>query len=258
MVSISERRARIVGIIANKGSVTIDQLLRETGVSVMTIHRDLDILDRDGLLVKTRGGAISIDESNFIRPFQPRIFINAEEKKAIAKEAIKLISNDDNLILDSSTTCLALAELLRGKFSHITVITNGYNIISELLKSSKISIISTGGELRRDIRAYVGPATVEFFQKTPASKAFISSLAVDIKHGITDISSDLFYKKAIIDTAQEVILLADSSKLGKVAPFSIAPFKSISKLITDEGASADFIEKISEFGVEVTVVKVKT
>ena len=253
-----KRRTKIVEIIDKNGSITIADLLKEIDASTMTIHRDLNALEQEGLLMKTHGGAVSISNRDFIPSFQPRLLMHREEKQAIALEALNFISDYDTLIIDSSTTCLELAKAINNsKFSHLSVITNGHYIISEFLKSPNISVISTGGELRRDFWAYIGTVTINSFQQIPASKAFISSLAVSINYGITEISSDLLYKKAIIEKGQEVILLVDSSKLGKVAPIHIANLSSISKIITDEGISDEYIEKFKETGIEVIIAKVK-
>ncbi|MCL5987204.1 MAG: DeoR/GlpR family DNA-binding transcription regulator [Actinobacteria bacterium] len=255
MLSQRERRDKIAEIINIKGFARIDDLKEMFGVSEMTIYRDLQELENDGLLRKTIGGAIkSIDffvggESSFAQ----RLKTNWEEKRAIARKAIQMIENGDSIIIDAGSTPYALAmEISKSNLKELTAITNSVIGQLELSKNRDVKVISTGGMMRYNALSLVGSSAEKFIEKISVDRLFLSAKAITNDGRLMDPDIDESrVKELYIKSAKEVVLLADHSKFGKDALYNFASSSDVDVLITDAGTENESLNAFKEGGVQV-------
>lgn len=221
-------------VLYKDGSVSVNDLALSLGVTVETIRRDLEKLEKSEQLRRTHGGAVLYEEATLDLSLEKRSGLNTEGKMMIAKKAIQFVRQGDTIFLDSSTTSYQFSKVLKD-FENITVITNNLLIISELQACEKIKVISTGGTLDMKNLSFVGEIALRNIEKNLcANKIFFSSKRVDPNHGITE-SNDVEYqiKAAMIRNSKERYCLVDKSKFDGVACIKLANFSDIDYLITD-------------------------
>ena len=230
-----ERLLQIATYVQNSFRASVQELCTAFKVSESTIRRDLRELEARNLLKRAHGGAVYIDSVKFEPTFREKEDRYREEKRNIAKKAAELIQEGDSLIIDSGTTTHYLADELI-KFHSLTVVTNSILLTQKLSEHQGVEVISTGGLLRKNTMALVGPVAEEVLNKFHADKVFIGTNGVDSKYGLTtpDIV-EAAVKHKMMAAADQVILLADHSKIGSI---SFAKFGSLSDIdicITGDG-----------------------
>lgn len=233
----NKRLDKITEVLYENGFVDIKELANELAVSEKTIRLDLDKLQETGILERVHGGAKLKSIDNNYGPIAMRRFKYLEQKNAIALKALEYIEDNDTIYLDDGSTCLALAKVLNKK---VTVISNDLSIINELSNKSNISLYIAGGEVRRNDASYisVGGDTISFIKKHCVNKAFISASTISVKKGLMMFEhGDVSIKRAVIESANKVICLADSSKFDNVAFNSFADINEIDMFITDKEIS---------------------
>ncbi len=245
-----ERRGEILQLINRKGRITVGELIKKFGASGATIRRDLESLERQDLIKRAHGGALSKSRVSF----EPDYFEEKEkfttEKEKIGKEASKLIEEGEVIFLEASTTVLHLARNIRER-KDLTIITNSLDIARELDKRG-INLILTGGILRRRTRALIGPLAGISLSQIRVDKAFVGISAIELSQGITAPTlEEAQTKRKISEVAHKVIALTDHSKFGKRNFASVAPINSISILITDKEIPEKIKKEIEKMGVEV-------
>jgi len=248
-----ERRGEILQFINRKGRVTVEELVKKFGASGATIRRDLETLEREDLIKRAHGGALSKSRVSF----EPDYFEEKEkfvsEKERIGKEASKLVEEKEVIFLEASTTVLHLARNIKEK-RNLTVITNSLDIAREMDKRG-INLILTGGILRRKTRALIGPLAEISLAQIRVDKAFVGISAIEISQGITAPTlEEAQTKRKINEIAHKIVALTDHSKFGKRNFASVAPINSINILITDKGVPEETKKEIEKMGVEVRVV----
>lgn len=249
-----ERRSKIMSLINERKSVLVQELSDMFGISEETVRRDLAKLEKQGMLVRTYGGAVLPDDSKMEMPVEVREVINPAGKNAIGKRAAEMVNDGDIIVLDASTSALFVAKNIKNKKA-LTVITNAEKVVLELAGCDDITVISTGGTLRHKSLSYVGRAAENSLRNYCANKVFFSCRGLNINRGLTDSNEqEVDIKKAMINCAEKAILLCDHTKFGKVGFVSTACFEDIDCLITDAPLPEDWQKKIEEAGVEVEVV----
>lgn len=245
-----ERRNLILEKLQEDKKVIVSELSREFGVSEETIRRDLDKLDRDGLAVKSYGGAVLNENSSLDMPFNIRKKNNPGGKQKIARLMEGLIEDGDHIILDPSTTAVFIARALKEK-ERLTVITNSIEVMLELSDVSDWNIISSGGSLKEGYLALVGPRAIEGLGAFNVEKAIFSCKGIDMEKGITD-GNELFSqaKQTMMKSARQCILAVDHTKFGKVAFSKICGIHDIHMVVTDEKPSPEWLEILSKGGIE--------
>ncbi|WP_274650438.1 DeoR/GlpR family DNA-binding transcription regulator [Paenibacillus humicola] len=248
----AERYAKIVQIVGERGSVRVSELSELCGVTEETIRRDLDRLEREGKLQRSHGGAVSVREAQTEAPYFEREVTNASEKKRIAAEAVKRIEPHDKIALDASSTAFYMAAALPD--IPLTVLTNSIRVAAELAGKEKIEVISTGGLLSSRSLSFQGPLAESNLEQYHVAKAFVSGKGVHPERGISE-SSELqaAVKRKMIGMADEVYLLADSSKFGVRAFAHIASCDQIHHLITDSRADDEIMQVYRNLGIAVTI-----
>lgn len=250
------RRAKILDVVRQQGSAEVVHLSKTLGVCEATIRRDLNSLEKKGLLQRTHGGAIASIQTGV--GFEPPYIIQKDkfikEKQGIGAKALEFISNGDTLILDASTTTLQIARQMQGK-NDLTIITNSMDIINELANKKGTMVISTGGTLNKRSMSLVGPTAEQFLKEIHADKLFLGISAISFKEGITTPNiQESQTKKAMIQAAREIIGVADSSKFGKINLFNVAPVTVLHKIITDKGIQEKDRKFLEKKGVKVIIV----
>jgi DeoR/GlpR family transcriptional regulator of sugar metabolism len=256
-VIVVERQNNIKNILMERRSVKVTELVREFNVSEETIRRDLNQLEKEGLVKKNYGGAILVEDlqktADFILPVQQRKFQYYNEKDEIGKRAARLIQEEQIVILDAGSTTWCVARHLQ-YVKDPTVISNGLNIVEESGKNESASIYLLGGELRRNSMSLVGPQAEVELQKYNADYVFLGTSGFSLRQGFT--SSDLYeaeIKRAMVSAGQKIVLLADHSKFKKAGLISFCSFEEVDILITSDLADEQILKEVEKCGVEVLV-----
>ncbi|RKO65794.1 DeoR/GlpR family DNA-binding transcription regulator [Desulfofundulus salinus] len=247
-----ERRQKILEIIGREQVVKVLDLSAYFNVSEATIRRDLQELEEAGFLKRTHGGAISNQAATFEPSLAEKEDQYQAEKIAIAGIAVQLVQEGDTVMLDAGSTTLQIARQLKQK-RNITIVTNAVNIAWELA-AGNAEVILLGGNLRRRTLSLVGPITENILSGLYVDKLFLATNGLDLKKGLTTPNlAEAQTKKAMLNSAKEVILVADHSKFGRVSFSHICNLDRINCLITDNGAPAAVLNALKKQGIKVLV-----
>lgn len=246
-----QRRERIIELLKKKGICTIDELVKEFGTSEITIHRDLDQLELEGQVLKVHRGVKLAETEPIFGPFAERVRRHRKEKEAIARKALEYVHDGDALFIDSSSTGLIFAKTLSASgFHNLKIVTNSPVITYEVVNSSGIDLISTGGVLENEYRALIGPWTLEFISRLHFDSIFISCGGITLEKGLT---TDRIFVAEVLQTAAKVtnrvIVLVDSSKFIKNAMIKIFFVDKVDLMITDGGVATNVAEEFIKGGV---------
>ncbi|MCX7825578.1 MAG: DeoR/GlpR family DNA-binding transcription regulator [Verrucomicrobiae bacterium] len=251
------RHQAILDWLRARGHCGVDFLARRLGVSEMTIRRDLQALEAEGRVVRTHGGATLAERVTFEFSFLQRTQVNQAAKRAIAAAAVREIGRARTLMLDSGTTTLALAELLKAR-EGLTVITTSLPIASTLQFSPGIELLLLGGLLRRDAPDLGGALTEANLENLRADVAFIGADAIDAKGGVYNNALPVGRMlRKMADSAAHVFVLADSSKLGKAGLMRFGQLNKWTALITDEHADRSQLRSLKAAGATVILAPIK-
>jgi DeoR/GlpR family transcriptional regulator of sugar metabolism len=246
---VDQRRQQILEITENSGFVALSELVERVGVSESTVRRDLDYLDGIGQIRRTRGGAAYIGDS--ITPFEVRKTRAKQQKEDVAAAAAALVQPGETVLLDGGTTTLEVAKRLVGK--PLQVVTNSLPIVNVLVTSPQTELIVIGGFLYPKTGVNLGPIAVAALKSIHARRLFVSA------GGIT--SAGLFNSNALlveterqmIESAEELIVVSDSSKLGHSALAHLCPLDVVDRLVVDEGITDEWRQIVRRAGIELTV-----
>ncbi len=213
----NQRREKIFELIKEDGHAKVTQLSRIFRVTEVTIRQDLEKLEKEGLIMREHGGAHLINVESNVKNITLRNQENLAEKASIARRAVELINDGDTIILDSGSTTTEIAKLING-FRNLTVITNALNIALILGGDPGINLVVTGGEFKAPTLSLTGQKAADFFNNLHVDKLFLATAGITLKAGLTYPSiSDIVVKRAMIESADVVYLVADSAKIGRNA-----------------------------------------
>lgn len=238
------------------GAVAVDDLRTQLDVSVVTIRRDLDLLEQQGLLRRTHGGAVSI-EPLFYEPFkkdrsfQAQVERLAPEKRRIGRAAAALINPGDTIAITPGTTT---AEIIRGLplDGKVTVVTNTVNIAMELSKRKDVNVFVTGGHLHGDWFSLVGPTAVRSLENMLIHTMFIGADGIDALWGLSCFNSDeAELNGTMARHARHHVAVVDHTKFGVIANWRICETSAIDTLITDTDATDEMIAPFQKLGIKV-------
>ena len=237
-------------LIRGKGVIRIEEICRQLRVSPATVRRDLNQLEKAGAVRRVHGGAVSV-ESRLEEPlFDDKTSIAAQEKHRIAEAALQFVAPGDTIYLDGGSTVLEFARRLHDR-ANLTVVTNSLRAAQELAGRGP-RLIVIGGELRRLSQTMVGPLTRCSLQELHVDKAFMGTIGLTLKEGLTTTDpSEAFTKEFVMSRARQVILLADSSKAGKVSFARAGRLENIHVLITDRQLDKHFARELVKKGIKV-------
>lgn len=256
--SADKRRESILEELAQTHMVTVADLSEHFDVSTVSIRRDLDWLERLGLVKRVHGGAVAIPNVGLSQSYSAKMQRHFEEKERIGRAAAALIRPDDRLIFDSGTTPLQVARSIPGDMlesGSLTVITASLPIVRELGSWKGVHLILLGGVFLPEHELVVGPQTVSNLKGLHADKVFIGTDGLTFSHGLTTANVlEAEVDQAMVKAASEIIVVADSSKIGVMGLTTILALDQIDKLITDTEAPRDFVASLQEKGVEIILV----
>jgi DeoR/GlpR family transcriptional regulator of sugar metabolism len=248
------RRAQIAKRVRQQGVVRVNELADVFQVSEVTIRNDLAQLEKEGQLIRDRGGAIMTGEVTTLAAVDQRAALSIEEKRRIGRAAAQLVAPGDTIILDAGTTVVEMVSHLAG-IPSLTVVTNALNVAAEIGASTDARVILLGGALNRESSSTLGPLTLQYLDDLVVQKVFLGAQAVDLHVGITDASIEISQvKRAMIRAARQVILLADSSKWERRGFYKVVPLTSLHTVITDTELPRDLCAAVERLGVEVMQV----
>jgi DeoR family transcriptional regulator of aga operon len=251
------RTDRILDLLLRRGSVTVEELITSLEASAPSIRRDLARLEAKGLIRRTHGGAALVQELlyepfRYDTAFQARQQRLVKEKRHIGVGAAELVGENETIGLTAGTTTTWVARSLRHR-SNITVVTNAVNIGMELCNMPGLNIHLTGGYVRWPWSfSLIGSAAINFMGDIFLDKLFLSVSGIDAQRGTTTNQSDeALTFRVMVKQAKQVIVVADSSKLGVVTPSLICPIEDVDVLVTDAGASDEMAEAFTRNGIRV-------
>jgi DeoR/GlpR family transcriptional regulator of sugar metabolism len=234
--------------------VTVAELAEVTGASEMTVRRDLDVLAAHGVLRRVHGGAVPATPSGVEPPFAARAVSAPAAKKAIARATVELIRDGETIVLDSGTTALEVARLLRDRA--VTVMPLSLHAVTELLDAPRVRLLVPGGEPRPGELAMIGPLTLASLRKLRFDVAVLSPCAFDLEAGITAFDlDDAEVKQQALEVSARSVVLADGAKWDRAALAHVCAADRPDVVVTDPTAPEDQRRALAERGVLVHVAE---
>ncbi len=254
----SKRRAAIIEELNRNRSVRVTDLSNHLGVSEVSIRRHLQILDEQGLLKRVHGGAVALDNPPAETSPAARIDVQREKKERIGQTAAQMVHRGESLIFDSGSTPLQVARSLDSEllqFGNLTVITAHLPVVRQLGPFPGVHVILLGGIYMPAYEVLVGPQTVEQLKGLHVDKMFLGTDGMTLSHGFTTANVlEAEVDRAMVQAANEVIVVSDSSKIGGIGLAIMMPVCGINKLITDTDAPPDFVAALRDMGIQVIMV----
>ena len=254
--SAKERRALIMRLLEQNAEVRVTDLSRDTGISEVTIRKDLTILENRHLLVRTRGGAMRrpVENPNEDTTIAKKQLFNFKEKERIGAEAARMIKDGDFIMLDSGTTTLEVARHL-GRFHNLHIVTNAMNIATELMAYKRFEVVLLGGNVRVNSHSTVGPLALSVLRNFRGYKLFLGVDSFSVENGVSTPSlEEALLNQLMIQQADKVIAVFDSSKFNKRSYVHIADAEQLDCIITDNAIPPGMSSKLKSAGIEVRIV----
>ncbi|WP_099021325.1 DeoR/GlpR family DNA-binding transcription regulator [Mycolicibacterium palauense] len=251
-VGPDDRRAAILEMVMGAGSVKIEDLPEEFGVSLMTVHRDLDTLVSQGLIRKTRGLVTALPSTLSEASTEFRARQNVAAKRAVAQVALEMIEPGQSVIIDDSTTGLSLVGQLADR-QPLTVITNFQSALDQLTSQPGLNVIALGGLYYPWCRAYMGSLTINALRSIRADVALMSTSAVTDGICFHQHHDTVLVKRAMFESARTRIAYLDHSKFEQRALHAFGPLRDFDTVIVDNGTPEDRIRTLRLDGVNVVV-----
>lgn len=248
----NERRLKIAELVADKQSVTVSDLMKRFGVSIETIRRDLEYLEKQRVLSRVHGGAVTLKKMQRFSQLSERLSENREQKRRLSQRAADCIVEGDRIAIDSGSTAIELAQVLRERFHTLTIVTNSPEVFEMLYPVEGFELIQTGGFYMKSERAFHGYITVDTLRGLHVSKSLIFPSAISLQYGVGVYVPELLeVERALMEIADETILLADSSKFETTGALKLCDLKSIHRLVTDGDLSDAVYRLYAEAGVPI-------
>ncbi len=226
------RRVEIKDIISEKKNVTVTELSKQFDVTEETIRRDLRILEKDGFLTRTYGGAFIQDgvQNDVVASLRETAFVDSKE--LIGQKCASLIHHGDTIFLDASTTACFIAKHITDM--RLTVVTNSLMVIDQLKNCPDIHLVVIGGTYNAKAKAFQGRIALETLKDYYFDKTFLSCRSLSMQHGITDSNEEnALIRQALLDISNSTYLIADYSKFDKTSFVHICDFDKVTGLVSD-------------------------
>ncbi|RYD21407.1 MAG: DeoR/GlpR transcriptional regulator [Verrucomicrobiaceae bacterium] len=245
-----DRHRRILELLNGSGSLRTVETAAELGVTDETVRKDFEFLEKRGDLIRTHGGAGRAERSRDELPLTERQTIRREEKRVIARLAAGRIRANETIFLDASSTTLTLTEFLPDL--PLTILTNALDVFTALSDRPNLELICTGGSFDPRSRSFVGLTAEKALQRYNIHRMFFSGNGLDLERGISESQSQqAAFKERVIAYSEDVVFLADHSKLGQKSAFFFAPLKQVNCLVTDKTVNKSFLKELRKAGIEV-------
>lgn len=252
-----ERHHKIVEMIQQNNTISVAEICSLFDISEMTARRDLQELEREGLLRRVHGGAVYNLGRSYEPPLKTRLNNQSDQKRAIGQKAASLILDGDSIALDVGSTTLEIARALHDK-RNLTVLTSSLPIANEIVAlyslESDVRLILTGGVVRAREWSMVGEFTSQLYKQFHVDKAFVGIGGISLEDGLTEYNlEDALVKRVLLKNAQQIIVVADGSKFNQTTFASVGPLSAVHTIITDESAPVDMLDELQSMGIEVLV-----
>ncbi|MFN3800991.1 DeoR/GlpR family DNA-binding transcription regulator [Belliella pelovolcani] len=253
-MTLAERHRYILDKLNQAGIVHVSDLSKELNVTVVTVRKDLKLLEDKGLLFRSHGSATLHSPYVNDKPVNEKKLVRVEEKIKIAQAAVQLVEKEEAIIIGSGTTVVSFAQLIP-KDQKLTVLTAAMNVTLALIDSPEVEIVQLGGVVRKSSSSVVGNYAEEMMANFACSKLFLSVDGISLDFGLTTSHMmEAHLNAQMIRSVQKTIVLADSSKFGKKGFGKICNLEDVDMIITDSGIPDIYKEKLEEMGIEVRVV----
>ncbi len=250
-----KRRESITQQLARENVVHVVELSRQFGISEVSIRRDLERLEREGLLQRVHGGAVAVAVGSSAGELASTTTAHVDDKRRIGRVAAALVRPGERVIFDSGTTVLEVARALNGDQAdtiNLTAITSSLPIVQELGHRPWAHLLLLGGIYLPEYRVVVGPQAVENLRGLHADKMFLGTDGLTFDHGLTTANVlEAEVDRAMVRAAAKIIVVADSSKIGCAGLTTIIPLDKVHVLVTDPGAPEGFLEQMRRLGIQV-------
>ncbi len=249
----AERQERIHAVLRERGIVKVAELSELLGVSEITIRRDLEVLERKGLLERTHGGAVYTHRMSIEPLYTEKDRIRRPEKQRIGRAAAQLVEEGDTLLINSGSTTLQVIRHLAGR-RNIRIITSNLGALLAA-QEGDLELILIGGLFRPQSNSLVGPLATLSLQQVCGSKAIIGVDGISFKYGLTTpVLQEAEVARMMIERTQgPIIVVADHSKVGMVSNFITAPLEKVDILVTDGNLDDDYRKGLEERGLRVII-----
>ena len=248
----AQRRQLILDELSSLGMVRVDDLGRLFGVSEMTVRRDLDSLEAEGLLERTHGGAVALHTVTGERRYREKDEENREAKEAIGRMAADMVSDGETVLINSGSTTRQVIRRLAGR-RNLRIITNNVAAVADLPDDTEAEILLLGGRFRTAAGCVVGDWALRLMEELAPSRAILGADGISLKGGVSSpIPEEAALTRFMIArTRGPVTVVADSGKIGKVCGFRIVPLTEINGLVTDGEVEDHWVKDFAASGVKV-------
>jgi DeoR family transcriptional regulator, aga operon transcriptional repressor len=248
-----DRRSRIAALVRQRSSVRVQELAELFQVSPVTIRTDLVQLEKNGLLVRDRGGAVATAQRSALVAFETRTSLHLAEKRQIGRAAAGLVDPGDTILLDAGTTVVEMVPHLP-QTGPLTVVTNALNVGLALQALPNARVMLLGGSINYATFGTLGPMAEHDLEGLVVEKLFLAAETIDITAGVTDSTIEIAQlKRAMVRAARQIILLADSSKWGRTGFIKVASLSAVHTFITDAGFGAADRLALERLGIRVVI-----
>jgi len=246
-----ERQKQILSLLSQHGRLSVAEIVSQFSISEATARRDLETLSSQGKALRVHGGVIAVEQAPPELPILERENEQGDEKARIGRAAAALVGNHETIFLGSGTTVLEIARNLRDH-KDLTVITNSLPVLNILAGNKEITVVSLGGMLRESELSFIGHITEQALGEVRVDKVFMGTRGVSLEHGLTnDYLQETLTDRAILKIGREVLIVADHTKVNRVATVLLAPLKSMQTLLTDSNADKKFVQALKKQGITV-------
>jgi DeoR/GlpR family transcriptional regulator of sugar metabolism len=246
-----ERQKQILSLLSQQGRLSVAEIVTQFSISEATARRDLETLASQGKGQRVHGGMIAVEQAPPELPILERENEQAAEKTRIGRAAASLVGNNETIFLGSGTTVLEIARSLRDH-KGLTVITNSLPVLNTLAGLREITIVSLGGMLRDSELSFIGHITEQALVEVRADKVFMGTRGVSLEHGLTnDYLQETLTDRAILQSGHEIVIVADHTKINRVATVLLAPLNTMQTLVTDAEADKKFVQALQKQGFNV-------
>jgi DeoR/GlpR family transcriptional regulator of sugar metabolism len=256
LIFTRERRELIARIVQEHGRARVADLSQRMHVSTVTIRKDLEALAAEGRILRAHGGALAITDATAEGAFEVRERYQRAEKDRIGAAAAASVIDGESVALDASTTALAIARHLRarGGWVHLTVITNGLRIASELAGVPGITVAMPGGFVRWEAMSVVGPLGEGLFSRVNIQRAFMGAAGFTIESGLSDATQEEADIKRLMTThARQVIGVIDHTKWERAAFATFCSTQELTTIISDAPPARPTVDALRRLGVGLTI-----
>lgn len=254
LLNIAERHRLILAKLDKNGFVDVADLSNEFNVSLVTIRKDLKVLEERNLLFRSHGRALPANPYTKEYDVNIKEKFHSAEKTRIAKAAGQMLNPHDSIIIASGTSVIEFARHIK-PVEGLTVLSTSLTTSLILSKNANIDVIQLGGIVRRSSSSVVGPFSEKMLNEFTFTKLFLGVDGIDLDHGLTTTNfMEASLNKEMIKASQKIIVLADASKFGKKGFGKICDINAIDQIITDAGLDSKIEERLIEMGIEVTIV----